>query len=134
MIGPSAPLPTQVRQPPRLRAQLLRLQKPTSSSQPAASQPASSGSQRRQPAGLLAAGALIRSLPPRLAARSSPACPPCTGEKARRRDPRVFTYTGIACPDFRKVREAARRRLRLPTATARRSARRFACWPCGALV
>ncbi|KAI8462606.1 MAG: hypothetical protein J3K34DRAFT_527628 [Monoraphidium minutum] len=24
------------------------------------------------------------------------------GEKARRRDPRVFAYTGVACPDFRK--------------------------------
>lgn len=26
------------------------------------------------------------------------------GEKARRRDPRLFTYTGIACPDMKKVR------------------------------
>ncbi|GBF98430.1 hypothetical protein Rsub_10495 [Raphidocelis subcapitata] len=25
-----------------------------------------------------------------------------SGEKARRRDPRVFKYTGVACPDFRK--------------------------------
>ena len=25
------------------------------------------------------------------------------GEKARRRDPRLFTYTGIACPDMKKV-------------------------------
>lgn len=27
-----------------------------------------------------------------------------SGEKARRRDPRVFNYTGIACPDMKKVR------------------------------
>lgn len=26
------------------------------------------------------------------------------GEKAKRRDPRVFTYTGVACPDMKKVR------------------------------
>lgn len=25
-----------------------------------------------------------------------------TGEKARRRDPRVSSYTGIACPDMKK--------------------------------
>ncbi len=24
------------------------------------------------------------------------------GEKAQRRDPRVFKYTGISCPDYRK--------------------------------
>jgi hypothetical protein len=26
------------------------------------------------------------------------------GEKARRRDPKCYLYTGVACPDFRKVR------------------------------
>ena len=25
------------------------------------------------------------------------------GEKAKRRDPRLFSYTGIACPDMKKV-------------------------------
>lgn len=25
------------------------------------------------------------------------------GEKAKRRDPRVFTYTGVACPDMKKA-------------------------------
>ena len=28
------------------------------------------------------------------------------GEKARRRDPRMFDYTGVACPDIKKVRSA----------------------------
>ena len=28
---------------------------------------------------------------------------PCADEKARRRDPRLFNYTGIACPDMKKV-------------------------------
>ena len=27
------------------------------------------------------------------------------GEKAKRRDPRRYKYTGTACPDFRKVRQ-----------------------------
>lgn len=27
------------------------------------------------------------------------------GEKARRRDPKTHNYTGIACPDMKKVRE-----------------------------
>lgn len=26
------------------------------------------------------------------------------GEKAKRRDPRVFSYTGVACPEMKKVR------------------------------
>jgi hypothetical protein len=30
------------------------------------------------------------------------------GEKARRRDPTKFSYSGSACPDFRKVRAARR--------------------------
>jgi hypothetical protein len=29
-----------------------------------------------------------------------------TGEKARRRSPKDYLYTGVACPDFRKVRMA----------------------------
>jgi len=28
------------------------------------------------------------------------------GEKARRRDPRLYAYTGIACPDMKKARSA----------------------------
>ena len=28
------------------------------------------------------------------------------GEKARRRDPRLYAYTGIACPDMKKARPA----------------------------
>lgn len=28
------------------------------------------------------------------------------GEKAKRRDPRVHAYTGVACPDMKKVRTA----------------------------
>ena len=38
------------------------------------------------------------------------------GEKARRRDPKQFTYAGIACPDMKKVRLALRDRLALKTA------------------
>lgn len=30
-------------------------------------------------------------------------------EKAKRRDPRAYTYTGVACPDQKKVRSAATR-------------------------
>lgn len=30
-------------------------------------------------------------------------CVLCADEKARRRDPRLFNYTGIACPDMKKV-------------------------------
>lgn len=29
------------------------------------------------------------------------------GEKAKRRDPRAYTYTGVACPEMKKVREGA---------------------------
>lgn len=30
-------------------------------------------------------------------------------EKAKRRDPRAYTYTGVACPDQKKVRSKAQR-------------------------
>ena len=40
------------------------------------------------------------------------------GEKARRRDPRLFTYTGIACPDMKKVRSPAGVPLRSKAAAA----------------
>ncbi|CAD7697133.1 unnamed protein product [Ostreobium quekettii] len=31
------------------------------------------------------------------------------GEKARRRDPRVYRYTGIACPEMKTVRQRSTR-------------------------
>lgn len=44
--------------------------------------------------------------------RSAPVCPQCPfahpQEKARRRDPSVHNYTGIACPSMKKARAAGR--------------------------
>ena len=40
------------------------------------------------------------------------------GEKARRRDPKQFNYTGIACPDMKKVSLAIRGAQQLPDCLA----------------